>query len=741
MTSILEQFGSLIPTDLQVHDVAALQEIIENLDAFQAKARLQLFTLLHGQVQNGGDAERVASALEPICTSSMMLSPESPEGQLIPHIQHYMTLVDQTKELEQQKRAKEDVAVVDAQVSEFNALLHAGQVLEATEYLLKMQQNVCNLQPDLYQVAQSPVKKERSQSACAVCEQQLEKVLQDAFSSALLVDAPSRQLLVRPLLLHTRVPVTQLWAALEMRGCLHTSFNTLADEVMRKVMEPLFSGGLAMLAVLHPNEQVCGPAVLQWRDLTSEQSHDPEACCQKVLQLVAEYLFDQSETWIKKWGDVFWRRMAGGICREPREPYLAPAMEALSESLLAVRQQSYLEDARNLILGTLEDKLKEGILMGLPMAVDEEYCKRLAAGKLPEWEAQDPPCGCSQEAAFLAKGQYQVSSYLPAMVELVEKVLRDAAASGDPATAQVLVGAIPKICLMARILPDRESMAQAPHLSMLYYNDLRHLADTLLLLPACYGPELAPLMSPMATTSKPLESDDHTDAALVFHTVPDFLQDALLLRSAADEVFKNQIQLHQEALGELLQGLDHMKRIGARGSAQSGLTYRKTVMQVLHSLGRLGLATRTVLAPEPFVELSTAVLSSVCAPVVEDVLAKRDIGIDDAKEIRNVLQPLAEDSLPAFLGTSGRSGTSVPAARTSSSSTTEQQQQKQQSSFSGIPVDVIGKVIQARCLSLRKLISLLNLLDAGHENVHKRCDVRGLHAKVLPSVLEGRVIN
>jgi hypothetical protein len=83
------------------------------------------------------------------------------------------------------------------------------------------------------------------------------------------------------------------------------------------------------------------------------------------------------------------------------------------------------------------------------------------------------------------------------------------------------------------------------------------------------------------------------------------------------------VQQQQGVIGELLEGLDHLKRIGGRGSAQLGLTYRKTVMQVLHSLGRLGLATRSALGPEPFVELSTAVLTSVCAPVVEDVLAKR----------------------------------------------------------------------------------------------------------------------
>jgi hypothetical protein len=55
----------------------------------------------------------------------------------------------------------------------------------------------------------------------------------------------------------------------------------------------------------------------------------------------------------------------------------------------------------------------------------------LTSGAVPEWEAQDPPSGCSQEGALLARGQYLVSSYLPALVELLESVLKDAVASGE----------------------------------------------------------------------------------------------------------------------------------------------------------------------------------------------------------------------------------------------------------------------------------------------------------------------
>jgi hypothetical protein len=65
----------------------------------------------------------------------------------------------------------------------------------------------------------------------------------------------------------------------------------ILDEVLRKLMEPLFSGGIAVLSVLPPDVQSCGPAVLQWRNLTPEQSHGPETCCQKVKGLPQGYMY------------------------------------------------------------------------------------------------------------------------------------------------------------------------------------------------------------------------------------------------------------------------------------------------------------------------------------------------------------------------------------------------------------------------------------------------------------------
>jgi hypothetical protein len=78
--------------------------------------------------------------------------------------------------------------------------------------------------------------------------------------------------------------------------------------------------------------------------------------------------------------------------------------------------------------------------------------------------------------------------------------------------------------------------------------------------------------------------------------------------------------------------------------------------------------------------------SSLFVNVSSDDQTTRDISIDDAKEIRNVLQPLAEDCLPAILGTSGSPGTSTSSANRTPFSG----QQQQKASLSGIPIDVVG---------------------------------------------------
>ncbi len=96
--------------------------------------------------------------------------------------------------------------------------------------------------------------------------------------------------------------------------------------------------------------------------------------------------------------------------------------------------------------------------VGMPLAVDHAYCSRLLSGQMQEWEEQDPPCGCLADGPALATGQCHVSAHLPELAALMQRALQDAVSAGDPATARALVGAVSKIAVMERILPDRDAL-------------------------------------------------------------------------------------------------------------------------------------------------------------------------------------------------------------------------------------------------------------------------------------------
>ena len=149
---------------------------------------------------------------------------------------------------------------------------------------------------------------------------------------------------------------------------------------------------------------------------------------------------------------------------------------------------------------------------------------------------------------------------------------------GDPATASALVAAVSKIALMARILPDREQLQQArafgtwsyvpqtdrqgfhpcdpcdrpfvglhslptdqaPQLALTHFNDLRHLADSLLVLPVTYGRHLDPVLA-QQQQQQGGEGGTGAEAGARVGSRLNFLEDTLLLRQAAEEVLNQQV--------------------------------------------------------------------------------------------------------------------------------------------------------------------------------------------------------
>ena len=90
---------------------------------------------------------------------------------------------------------------------------------------------------------------------------------------------------------------------------------------------------------------------------------------------------------------------------------------------------------------------------------------------------------------------------------------------------------------------------QVPQLSLMHHNDLVHLADTLLVLPTCFRPELDPLLLSNRDSQEPGDSEETIvgpsgDGGGGGKAVKglSFLADALLLRQAAEEVLRQQVR-------------------------------------------------------------------------------------------------------------------------------------------------------------------------------------------------------
>ena len=75
--------------------------------------------------------------------------------------------------------------------------------------------------------------------------------------------------------------------------------------------------------------------------------------------------------------------------------------------------------------------------------------------------------------------------------------------------------------------------------------------------------------------------------------------------------------------------------------------------------------------------------------MVASVLSRKDIDDDEGKEIKVILQPLAEEALPTLLSSLSSGG-----------------------AVSGVPLSLISAAVVSNCVHLRRLVSLIHILDA-----------------------------
>ncbi|KXZ56202.1 hypothetical protein GPECTOR_1g175 [Gonium pectorale] len=448
---------------------------------------------------------------------------------------------------------------------------------------------------------------------------------------------------------------------------------------------------------------------------------DPEHCVQLLLRLLATWLLEFDEGLMELFGGPFWRAAADCyiacvaapyIAANPEdvdscaavaaaaadleamaeslnftngeEPYLAPAVEQLARHALSSRQEKYLERARQLLLGHGHAHAQgqadaaaadagpgwDTVTVGAPLAVDSEYYRRLSAGELQDWEVADPPTGVRPDGPLQACGTYQVTRRAEALGGLLRELVQDAC-GGSRAVCRALRSALASITLLTRALPTLPPApvptvdpavgspghhhhqqqplppSSVPQLGLLAANDLSYMAEQLLLLAGAYGAQL--------------------EAAGGEPAVPEMVEEAAALRSAARGVMREQLQAQCSDLDQILAGLDGLRRLD---DSKVLMRHRRVIQQLLHSLGRLGRAASEVLTPEGCCAAAATALNHVCGQLVAAVLTRSDLSADECSELAALLAPLGEGALEAWLGAARAAGPEL----------------------SGIPVDVVVAV-------------------------------------------------
>lgn len=124
---------------------------------------------------------------------------------------------------------------------------------------------------------------------------------------------------------------------------------------------------------------------------------------------------------------------------------------------------------------------------------------------------------------------------------------------------------------------------------------------------------------------------------------------AASLRVSTSAVWTRVIaSLRQAAeLPELLACAENFRKVHV---AQRGITVRKVMAQLLAALRRAGGVLSGVLPPAAHVAFASALLQSSATNIIGDILAMRDISVEESEELPQVLHVLVDDGPVAAVG-------------------------------------------------------------------------------------------
>eukprot|EP00877_Chromochloris_zofingiensis_P011162 jgi/Chrzof1/629/Cz01g23020.t1 len=637
----------------------SLQELLDNIDKRTEQVRFNLLNTFgtHLQQQPHGVDKEMLAAMSTLATTSGYGS--GPEQYLADCAQKYLEIQTYVENIQAELKAAQAAADLEATLKEFQSYIENGQYNEAAWSVVQLRKVLesnsgsadTQAYPDIGQV----------QTACSHCEQVLSEAFESSCHEAFDVELSSHVLTIT-----TSLPsggdVGDLWAAMERAGMATPHLQWIADTFIHDVLPPVLLGHARLHAHTTPGGE---SAIVQWQPAGHHRSHTKqqpavvEHDCIQLFQVLSSALFSQSPSTLAAFGRVFWDRFvqlyeqsfiqqAEGasveVLRLRQEAARHMEQQALQLGFTAaddelsthlsraiqksyhLQQQQYLEQARDII--SAYDPHAEPVKVGMPLPLDANFYERYQKGQLKAWELIDPPCGWDVQGPVLATGFYDITPSAIQMAMLMDDALSDACSAGEKVLAQAVVITVSKMATMyATMLPPVEP-TDAAVMALLRHNDLQYLSNHMLLLPFLYGPTLEELVGGQVW----------------------FGSEATRLCAAAKQVFNASLAVQQQALNESLSQLNKFNNLGKKTkTGQEGITQRKAVRQVLHILSRIGRLLWPTLRPSCALDFSAKVLAPVFQRLLDDILSKKDIGVDECGEMVELCKPVVEEGVSSLL--------------------------------------------------------------------------------------------
>lgn len=253
--------------------------------------------------------------------------------------------------------------------------------------------------------------------------------------------------------------------------------------------------------------------------------------------------------------------------------------------------------------------------------------------------------GGTTSLEYLTLGVYQVGHRGAALVALVQQVAEEVQASASTAVANLMAGAVRDIATLAARPPitnDGEyDQFQVPTVAALLHNDAWHLSIGLASVEHAFPlPSLDP-------------ADSAASSSMAGVALPgagrglDFSCEAGLLRGVASRVLSDMIRRQDVVLCDILSQAEGLVQVHVPARR---ITASKVVAQLLASLKRGVAVLGGVLPPAAHVCLAAALLQALSTRIIGQVLAMRDIGVEESEELPQILHALVDDSPEAAIG-------------------------------------------------------------------------------------------